>query len=415
MGLKPGYKQTEVGLIPEEWEPVAIGNAGQVLGGRQRSPNAIGEPCRYLRVANVFDGFMDTDDVLEMPFTSKEKERFLLKEGDILLNEGQSIDLVGRSAIYRGVPQDCCFQNTLVRFRANSKTDTDFAHLIFQRYLALGVFAAIASQTTSIAHLGAGRFAALKMPLPSLREQRAIAAALNDVDVLIGALDELIAKKRDLKQAAMEQLLTGRHRLPGFSGKWQVKRLGDCLSSAPTYGINAPAVPFSDKLPAYIRITDITEDGRFRPEKPVSVKQANAGNYYLTEGDLVFARTGASVGKSYLYDPEDGNLVFAGFLIRIQPDPVKLVASYLAAYVRTGAYWNWVRLMSMRSGQPGINGNEYGQMLIALPTPSEQVAIAAVLSDMDAEIAALEARRDKTRALKQGMMQELLTGRIRLV
>jgi type I restriction enzyme S subunit len=271
----------------------------------------------------------------------------------------------------------------------------------------------------------------LDVSRPPLPEQRAIAAALSDVDALIGALDQLIAKKRDLKQAAMQQLLTGQRRLLGFGltnrdykqtevgvipEDWNVHTLRNCLSAPPDYGINAPAVPFSDKLPAYIRITDITEDGRFFPENPASVKRSDADLYYLKEGDLVFARTGASVGKSYLYKPKDGKLVFAGFLIRVSPDSGKLVPAYLAGYVTTGAFWNWVRLMSMRSGQPGINGNEYGQLPIPLPpTIDEQRAIAAVLSDMDAEIAALEQRRDKTRALKQGMMQELLTGRTRLI
>ena len=196
---------------------------------------------------------------------------------------------------------------------------------------------------------------------------------------------------------------------------WEVHTLRSCLSAQPDYGINAPAVPFSDKLPAYIRITDITEDGRFSPEKPVSVKRTDADRYYLNDGDIVFARTGASVGKSYLYKPKDGKLVFAGFLIRVSPDAAKLVPAYLAGYVTTGAYWNWVRLMSMRSGQPGINGKEYGQLPIPLPpTIDEQRAIAAALSDVDTLIGALDRLIAKRRDLKQAAMQQLLTGQTRL-
>ncbi len=116
-----------------------------------------------------------------------------------------------------------------------------------------------------------------------------------------------------------------------------------------------------------------------------------------------------------MYNTRDGELVFAGFLIRVRPNPEILVSAFLAAYATTRTYWNWVRLMSMRSGQPGINGNEYAQFPIVLPSVPEQTAIASVLSDMDAEIEALERRLAKTRALKQGMMQELLTGRTRLV
>jgi len=250
---------------------------------------------------------------------------------------------------------------------------------------------------------------------PTVGEQRAIAEALSDVDGLLGGLDRLIAKKRDLKQAAMQQLLTGQPRLPGFHGEWEETTLGSCLLARPDYGINAPAVPYSDRLPTYLRITDISDDGRFRPDPRVSVKAASADQFFLRDGELVFARTGASVGKSYLYRPRDGELVFAGFLIRVRPDPKKLVPAFLAAFVTTKTYWDWVRLMSMRSGQPGINGNEYSQMPLSLPLVPEQTAIAEVLTEMDAELAALEQRREKTRALKQAMMQELLTGKTRLI
>jgi len=121
------------------------------------------------------------------------------------------------------------------------------------------------------------------------------------------------------------------------------------------------------------------------------------------------------VGKTYLYDPADGVIVFAGFLIRAKIDRSKLCPAFFAAFTKTGRYWNWVRIMSMRSGQPGINGNEYASLDLNLPPLPEQSAIAAILSDMDAEIAALETKLTKTRHLKQGMMQELLTGRIRLI
>jgi type I restriction enzyme, S subunit len=259
--------------------------------------------------------------------------------------------------------------------------------------------------------------ALLAMPIayPDSVEQCAIANAVSDVDALLRGLDRSIAKNRDLKQATIQQLLTGRIRLPGFEGEWRETKLGDCLHARPYYGINASAVPYSDSLPTYLRITDISEDGRFRPDPRVSVKAASAKQFYLQCGDIVFARTGGSVGKSYLYNPQDGQLVFAGFLIRVRPNPEKLHPAFLSAYATTQMYWNWVRLMSMRSGQPGINGNEYAQMPLFLPHVSEQAAIAEVLTDIDAEFAAMEQRREKTHALKQGMMQELLTGKIRLV
>jgi type I restriction enzyme S subunit len=195
---------------------------------------------------------------------------------------------------------------------------------------------------------------------------------------------------------------------------WGWGLLGNFLAQRPSYGINAPAVPFSAQLPVYIRITDITEDGRYRPSERVSVSSEMSSRYYLEEGDIVFARTGASVGKSYRYNPQDGPLVFAGFLIRVRPDAAKLLPSFVSAYATTGSYWRWVDLMSMRSGQPGINGNEYAQLPIPIPALSEQRLISEALSDIDALLHSLESLIAKKRDLKQAALQQLLTGQTRL-
>jgi len=190
---------------------------------------------------------------------------------------------------------------------------------------------------------------------------------------------------------------------------WEVKKLGEYLLKKPDYGINAPAVPLFDALPTYIRITDISDDGLFIKNDNVSVNHPQAELYFLEKGDLVFARTGASVGKTYLYNQEDGKLVFAGFLIRVRPRQKILDSNYLKFFTQTSLYWNWVGVNSMRSGQPGINGHEYSQLPIPLPpTIAEQTAIAAALSDADALIQSLEKLIAKKRLIKQGAMQKLL-------
>ena len=276
---------------------------------------------------------------------------------------------------------------------------------------------------------------AFEILLPSETEQRAITEALSDVDNLLESLGALIAKKRAIKQAAMQQLLSGKVRLvevrksssSGVSARykhtevgtvpeeWEIASLRSCLCAALDYGVNAPAVPFDENLPTYLRISDISEDNRYQPSPRVSVNHPNSGSYILAAGDLVFARTGASVGNSYLYDSADGPLVFAGFLVRARPKSQILDSKYCAYVVQSERYWRWVTAMSSRSGQPGINGVEYGSFRLALPDICEQHAIAAVLSDIDSEILTLEQRRDKTLGIKNGMMQQLLTGRVRLV
>ncbi|MDR8786187.1 type I restriction enzyme specificity protein [Burkholderia multivorans] len=164
----------------------------------------------------------------------------------------------------------------------------------------------------------------------------------------------------------------------------------------------------------YIRITDITEDGGFSPDKLASVNAEYSDAYFLSDGDIVLARTGASVGKSYRYKTTDGPLVFAGFLIRVKPDGTKLLPGYVASYLKTGSYWRWVQLNSMRSGQPGINGNEYAKLPLPLPPLPEQSAIATALSDVDALLSSLDALIAKKRDIRQAVMQQLLTGKTRL-
>ena len=195
---------------------------------------------------------------------------------------------------------------------------------------------------------------------------------------------------------------------------WGVRSLRSILIEPPSYGINASAVPFDASLPTYIRITDIGDDGRFRPAPRVSVNGAHDPRFFLKPGDIVFARTGASVGKSYLYDPRDGPLVFAGFLIRMTPNPRRLQPQYIAYYVQSRRYWDWVANNCARSGQPGINAREYGSLQVPLPPLPEQRAIAAALADVDALLGSLEALTAKKRAIKQAAMQQLLTGRTRL-
>ena len=198
-------------------------------------------------------------------------------------------------------------------------------------------------------------------------------------------------------------------RFPEFQDTegWKEYILGDFLLEQPRYGINAPAVPFLEELPTYIRITDISENGCFLPNPKVSVNHGAINDFYLNIGDLVFARTGASVGKCYIYKEKDGKLVFAGFLIKVSPDQTRLSSDFLFQFTFTQQYWKWIDLTSTRSGQPGINSKELASMELYLPVKDEQQKIADCLSSLDDLI---EATAQKVRALekhKKGLMQRL--------
>lgn len=198
-------------------------------------------------------------------------------------------------------------------------------------------------------------------------------------------------------------------RFPEFQDTegWKEYILGDFLLEQPRYGINAPAIPFLEELPTYIRITDISENGCFLPNPKVSVNHGAINDFYLNIGDLVFARTEASVGKCYKYKEKDGKLVFAGFLIKVSPDQTRLSSDFLFQFTFTQQYWKWIDLTSTRSGQPGINSKELASMELYLPVKDEQQKIADCLSSLDDLI---EATAQKVRALekhKKGLMQRL--------
>lgn len=196
--------------------------------------------------------------------------------------------------------------------------------------------------------------------------------------------------------------------------EWEVMRLEDLCHNQGDYGINAPATDFSDKLPTYLRITDIDDDGKFIIANKASVNNPNSGSYHLKDGDIVFARTGATVGKTYLYNRDDGDLVFAGFLIRFSPNVQKIVPYYLKAYTNTSAYWMWVKIASQRSSQPGINATEYCSLQIPVPPLAEQRKIAEVLGVWDEAIEKQARLIEKLALRKRALMQRLLSAKLRL-
>lgn len=244
-----------------------------------------------------------------------------------------------------------------------------------------------------------------------VEEQRAIATALSDVDALIAGLERLIAKKRDIKQAAMQQLLTGQARLPGFNGDWSRRRLGELaeMGSGGTPPAGNPGY-YGGTIP-WVAISDMTQAGRFleRTERSLSDSGlANSAAQLFPAGTVLYAMY-ASLGECSIACME---LCTSQAILGIRPR-TGLVRDFLY-YVLTSRR-EFVKTLGQQGTQSNLNKGIVQDFEILLPPTAEQTAIATVLSDIDAELSALEARLTKTRAIKQGMMQELLTGRTRLL
>jgi len=196
---------------------------------------------------------------------------------------------------------------------------------------------------------------------------------------------------------------------------WSIKELGEVSIIKGDYGINAASVEYSNHLPTYLRITDIDEDGEFLGQDKKSVDDLNAEKYILEDEDIVFARTGATVGKTYLHNKaKDGELVFAGFLIRFRTDKNTLLPFYLKSFTATKLYWDWVKRVSMRSGQPGINSTEYCALKIPIPPIQEQESIEVVFRLIEESIQKINQLISKKELQKKALMQQLLSGKKRL-
>lgn len=417
MDLKPGYKQTEVGVIPDEWETRPCSElSSRIMVGIVIRPTQyyVRQGVPALRSANIREtGIND----LDLVFISEKSNALLAKsqtrEGDVLtVRTGYP----GTSAVVQQSQAGCNCIDVLIT-RPSAAVDSDYLATWINS--PLGKDQVLRNQGgLAQKHFNVRDMRNLVVALPKILEQRAIAGALNDVDALLAALDRLLAKKRDVKQATMQQLLTGNTRLPGFTGEWGNVRLGDLFSfknglnkSKEFFGTGTPIVNYMDVFgsPA---IQSLKLEGR------VTLTNSELKNYEVRKGDVFFTRTSETpeeIGVASVLIDEPLETVFSGFVLRARPLDDRLDDRFKAYCFSSAAVRKQITSKASYTTRALTNGRLLSGVLLPLPDVAEQAAIAAVLSDIDAELAALEQRRDKIRALKQGMMQELLTGRTRLV
>lgn len=419
MELRAGYKQTEVGVIPSDWNISNIGDITDKVGsgitptGGNRVYRESGRI--FVRSQNVGWGVVLLDDVAYIDeSTHSTFPDTEIRCGDALLNiTGASI---GRCAVADerlsggNVNQHVCVIRAVPR-ELNS------------RFLSFVLLSPIGQRQIDSFQAGGNRqglnFAqvrSIRVPLPpSSGEQSAIATALGDVDALLAAQDALIAKKRAIKQGAMQELLTGKRRLPGFSGEWEVKRLGRLLESPVTDGPHLTP-KFLDRGVPFLSVNNLV-DGRIDWTDLRYISDIDHREFSRKcrprKGDILFGKA-ASVGMVAFVETEiEFNIWSSIALIRVVP---QFSARFVYRQLQSWFVERQILLLTNSSSQGNIGMSDIEKLEIAYPSSrDEQVAIAALLDDLDCEITTLETQRAKTAQLKQGMMQELLTGRIRLV
>ncbi len=425
--LKPGYKQTEVGVIPEDWVIHRIGDSMRLINGRAFKPNdwkQSGLPI--IRIQNLNDpesSFNYCSDPVE--------DKHLITAGDLLFAWSGTTGTSFGARIWNG-PTGVLNQHIFKVLPDQKKLTLNYTFLVLQK-----VQESIEKQAhgfkASFVHVKKSDLVGVELPFPpTIAEQEAIAEALSDADALIASLEQLIAKKRSLKQGAMQVLLTGQQRLPGFEVKpgyqqtevgvipvdWTVFSLGELGNFK--NGINKNSDAFGHGHP-FVNLMDVFGVSSIKSSEALGLVNTNnveQQTYDLKKGDALFIRSSvkpSGVGLTALVENDLSKTVYSGFLIRFR-DKGNFADSFKKFCFYEEGFRQRIIGASSVSANTNINQDNLKKLPIAIPpTKVEQEAIATILSDMDTEISTLEAKLCKARQLKQGMMQELLTGRIRLV
>ena len=420
MELKAGYKSTGLGVLPIDWKVQTIESVLSEIsmgpfGSDIKVSNFVAFGIPVLSGLNVrSERLLDLFTNFVTPEKAKDLKKAVAQRGDVVITHRGTLGQISY------IPVDSEFDRYVIsqsQFRARFNLNVILPNWIVLYFLSpigsskllegkghTGV-PALAQATT--------KFRQLHIPLPALNEQRAIAKALSDVDALIAGLEKLIAKKRDLKQAAIQQLLTGQTRLPGFSGEWLVINLGHVATFLKGKGLTKSALT-SDGVDSCIHYGELFT------------------HYAETVGEIISRTNGTrdslrSVANDVLMPTSDvtprglanascvtlDNVILGGDILVIRSDPSRVFGAFLSYVIRREE--DQVLRLVTGSTVYHLYGSDMKKFKFALPSVSEQIAISTLLSEMDAELTTLESRLAKTRDLRQGMMQELLTGRTRLV
>lgn len=414
--MKSGYKMTEVGVIPEDWEVKNVSESCLIkarIGWQGLKKSEYMSSGDYLLITGTdFDnGQVNWKSCAYVSKARYEQDSNIkIRPQDILISKDGTI---GKVAYLGMIPKAGTLNSGIFVIRANDrKIDQVFLSKIFMSFYFEEFLNRLVAGST-INHLYQKDFVKFCFPLPNSEEQVAIAAALSDVDSLISALTKKIEKKKAIKQGLMQQLLTGKKRLSGFNDKWKSMLLGD-IAEVKDGTHQTPKYVKSGGKPFY-SVENVTADD-FKNVKHISLEEHKAltSNYRIEKGDVLMTRIGSIGCCKYVDWDVDASFYVSLALLKINEKYDSKFISYLS---NIKSFKEEVMLNSLVFAIPQkINLGNISLIKVYIPTSkAEQTAISNILSDCDSEIAALEEKRDKYKEIKQGMMQQLLTGKIRLI
>lgn len=415
MELKPGYKQTEVGIIPDDWIVSVLSDLTTEIGdGIHTTPKYVkSSDFFFINGNNLVEGKILVSDNTKC-ISQEEYQRLKKRLNDktILLSINGTIGniaffdnekvVLGKSAAYINI---------------NNLTNKRFVYYQLQNSTTKEFYKNELTGST-INNLSLRSIRNTPIPLPQHDyEQTAIAQALSDTNELINSLDKLISKKHTIKHATMQQLLTGKKRLPGFIDEWSEREFHKVCWFQEGPGLRN--WQFTQEGMKVINVTNL-ENGYLnldRTERHISFDEfiKMYKHFAIDVNDIVVASSGNSYSKVAVVRQQDLPLLMNTSVIRFKP-LWELDYGFLLSFLKSNLFKDQIDLLITGGAQPNFGPFHLRKIRIKIPSSkAEQSAIAQILSDMDSKIEILEKKRDKYKAIKQGMMQELLTGRIRLV
>ena len=412
MELKSGHKRTAVGAIPTEWKTRPLGELFTFQNGVNAEKSAYGSGVPFINVLEVITRSIIVEKQIpgKVSLPDATIRLFAVRPGDVLFNRtSETQEEVGLASVYMG-QAPVVFGGFVIcgRPRTAELSPAFAAYLLRAPSVRKQIIAR--GQGVVRANIGQAELSRVQVCLPPPKEQEAIAEALTDADALIESLEQLLAKKRLLKQGAMQELLTGKKRLPGFQtadGNLQTE-----IGVIPADWRLEPIENFAQITTGGKNAQDSIADGQY----PFFVRSKTVEriNSYSFDGEAVLT-AGDGVGTGKVFHYIKGKFDAHQRVYRISHFAEEVNGYFFFLYFSTH-FFARIMQMTAKSSVDSVRREMIAKMLVPIPrSKDEQIAIAAVLSDMDAEINALEAKLTKARHLKQAMMQELLTGRIRLV
>ena len=412
-----------IGKVPSHWEVVPLKFTGKFGNGLTYSPkDVVDNGILVLRSSNIQNSSLSFEDNVYVSSVSKE---LLVNKGDIIIcSRNGSAALVGKSAF---IDKDINATFGAFMMRYIPKIHKKYGFYLFKTAIGRykGYFA-----TTTINQLTKSTIGEMKVPLANTDEQSTIANYLDkkcsEIDNVISAQQKRIALLQELKQSVITHAVTkglnpnvemkdsGVEWIGNVPCHWEVVHLKRILSGRMQYGANEPAESDDTTYPRYIRITDITANGELRPETFKSMEPSKAKAYLLDKGDVLFARSGATVGKTFLFNAEI-KACYAGYLIKASCDRRKMIPEYLYYFTQSGTYECWKNSVFIQSTIQNIGADKYQLMYIPVPSINEQQEIVEYVGKkskaFDSSISKAQHQVELLQEYKQSLITEVVTGK----